>query len=342
MASPELPDPLPLGSPTNRTWREQALTTAAQLRTLSAWLALTDPPSGTDPGTDAGKAVLENAITWHLNEAVSVAAHKSPTVQTSYNGAVVERVLSHLDAAQVALLLRAPVGFVQSQLPNIQAHVRLHLPRTDPQRVAIEKAAKAASTTPLDDAARLTVVSAFRAACIESREEFSRVRSFRNVLIMTALVLTVLAAALAVAGWIRPNEMQLCFDPTEGRACPTGDLPRPWDVLFIESFGLIAAAVSGAASLRHVRGTSTPYGLPLALAILKLPAGALTAVLGLQLMRGGFVPGLSDLDNPAQIVAWAITFGAAQQLFTGLVDRQAQTVLDDIGGKTGSTTDANA
>ncbi|WP_049822061.1 hypothetical protein [Arthrobacter sp. H41] len=340
MTAPELPDQLPLGLPTNRTWREQALTTAAQLRTLSAWVALRDPASGIDAGADAGKAVLDGAITWHLNEATRVAARKSPAIQTSYNGAVVERVLSHLDAAQVALLLRAPVGFVQSQLPNIQAHVRLHLPRTDPQRVAIEKAAKAVPATPLDDDARLMVVSAFRAACVESREEFSRVRSFRNVLIMSALVLTVLAAALAVAGWFRPDELQLCFEPTEGRACPTGDDPRRGDVLFIEAFGLIAAAVSGAASLRHVRGTSTPYGLPLALAILKLPAGALTAVLGLQLMRGGFVPGLSDLDTSAQIVAWAITFGAAQQLFTGLVDRQAQTVLNDIGGKTGSTTDA--
>ena len=34
-------------------------------------------------------------------------------------------------------------------------------------------------------------------------------------------------------------------------------------------------------------------------------------------MRGEFVPGLSALDSPAQIIAWAILFGYAQQLFTG-------------------------
>lgn len=325
---------LPLGRPTNRTWREQALTTAVQLRALSAWLSRIDPPSRKGTSTvDAGKAVLDEAVALHLDEAVAVASRRSPAIQTSFNGAAVERALGHLDAAEAALLLRAPLAFVQSQLPNIQAHARKHLPRTDPQRLMVEKVADGGSVAPLDEAGRLAVVSAFRAACVAAREEFSRVRSFRNVLIMSALALTLLAALLAIAGWLRPEELRMCFEPSEGRACPTGADAQPWDVLFIQGFGLIAAAVSGAASLRNVRGTSTPYGLPLALAVLKLPAGALTAVLGLQLMRGGFVPGLSDLDNPAQIVAWAITFGAAQQLFTGLVDRQAQTVLDDVGGQ---------
>jgi hypothetical protein len=53
-------------------------------------------------------------------------------------------------------------------------------------------------------------------------------------------------------------------------------------------------------------------------------------------MRGGFVPGLSDLDSSAQIIAWALVFGYSQELFTRLVDRQAQTVLEGAGGNTGS------
>ena len=67
-------------------------------------------------------------------------------------------------------------------------------------------------------------------------------------------------------------------------------------------------------TLRNVKGTSTPYGLSVALALLKLPLGALTAVLGLLLMSGGFVPGLSALDSSAQILAWALVFGFSQQL----------------------------
>ena len=68
----------------------------------------------------------------------------------------------------------------------------------------------------------------------------------------------------------------------------------------------------------------------LALAALKLPTGAITAFLGLLLMRGQFVPGLSALDTSAQILAWALVFGYAQQLFTRLVDQQGQTVLNSV------------
>ena len=49
-------------------------------------------------------------------------------------------------------------------------------------------------------------------------------------------------------------------------------------------------------------------------------------------MRGQFVPGLSALDTSAQILAWALVFGYAQQLFTRMVDRQGQVVLDSVRG----------
>ena len=57
---------------------------------------------------------------------------------------------------------------------------------------------------------------------------------------------------------------------------------------------------------------------------MKIPLGALTAVLGLVLMSGGFVPGLSALDTSAQILAWALVFGFSQQLLTRLVDQRGR------------------
>jgi hypothetical protein len=106
----------------------------------------------------------------------------------------------------------------------------------------------------------------------------------------------------------------------------------PHDLLIVELVGLVAAAVAAAAAIRGIRGSSERYGLPVALAALKLPTGAVTAFLGLLLMRGQFVPGLTALDTSAQILAWALVFGYAQQLFTRLVDRQGQTVLDSVRG----------
>jgi hypothetical protein len=102
------------------------------------------------------------------------------------------------------------------------------------------------------------------------------------------------------------------------------------DVPLVAILGLAAAVLSAALSLRKLQGTTLPYSLPVALAVLKLPSGAVTAVIGLLLMRGEFVPGLSALDSPAQILAWAVLFGYAQQLFTQFVDQRAQGLLDAV------------
>lgn len=126
---------------------------------------------------------------------------------------------------------------------------------------------------------------------------------------------------------------------------PEGDQPQPdvpvrdidevvtetvsaQDLIVVELVGLTEAAVASAAAIRRIKGSSERYGLPVSLAALKLPTGAITAFLGLLLMRGQFVPGLTALDTSAQVLAWALVFGYAQQLFTRLVDQQGQTVLE--------------
>jgi hypothetical protein len=110
------------------------------------------------------------------------------------------------------------------------------------------------------------------------------------------------------------------------------DTVTSWDLFLVEFVGMAAAAVAAAAAIRRLKGSSERHGLPVAMAVLKLPTGAITAFLGLLLLRGQFIPGLSALDTSAQILAWALVFGYAQQLFTRLVDQQGQTVLESVRG----------
>jgi hypothetical protein len=63
--------------------------------------------------------------------------------------------------------------------------------------------------------------------------------------------------------------------------------------------------------------------------MLKIFTGALTAFLGIVLVRAAFIPGLSALDSSAQIIAWSVVFGYAQQLFTRAVDQQAENLLSE-------------
>ena len=209
---------------------------------------------------------------------------------------------------------------------------------------------------------RRKIPNIVRAASSAALREHVRLGSFQYVLIITAALMTVLAIGVAITGFFRPTLIPMCFAPEEGGVvtvvCPThqsqpfvptgqpgqtgvqvADIDdvvqataKPPDLLVVELVGLTAAAIAAAAAIRRIKGSSERYGLPVSLAALKLPTGAITAFLGLLLMRGQFVPGLSALDTSAQILAWALVFGYAQQLFTRLVDQQGQTVLDGVRG----------
>ena len=217
----------------------------------------------------------------------------------------------------------------------------------------------------VSDPERSALVSAYHAANTQRRRDLLRVRDFRNVLYLVATLLIVpIALGFAVLGWRNPDAVPLCYFPVEKAkvVCPTDEVPvvpgdyppsvpaeeddaakidlddpihraaNPGDILLVEVLGLIAATIACAVALRRIRGSATPFPLAIALSLFKIPLGALTAVMGLLFMSGGFVPGLSALDSSAQILAWAAVFGYSQQLFTRFVDQRATALLDQVGG----------
>jgi hypothetical protein len=347
-------------------WREATLTRAKELESLFAWVLAHERG-------ESAKMLAEGSFLRHLEAAKQAAQYKKRWLPRSTNVALIERAMSNLDAAEAQLLNFAPADYVLGQLPSLLAHVQRHLIPTDPRRQSVEQIARALlngsrhGLLPRDleqesDAKKIIerergqIVTAVRAASSAALREQIRLRSFRNVLVVTALAMALLALLMALVGLFRPTLIPLCFAPEESGqtiiVCPTAQSPplppglqsttdiqrvaqqtaKPQDILVVELVGLTAAAVAAAAAIRNLRGSSDAYGLPVALAALKLPTGAITAFLGLLLIRGQFVPGLSALDTSAQILAWALVFGYAQQLLTRLVDRQGKTVLDSVRG----------
>ncbi|MEU8031107.1 hypothetical protein AB0C13_21115 [Streptomyces sp. NPDC049099] len=261
----------------------------------------------------------------------------------------------HLDTAHNLLLRLSEPGEVIPMMPGVLAFVQEQLEQSDPRRVAVESIAETVEKTRrLTESDLETILDAVGVARQSSIGDALRVRSFVNIVGWVTFVLAAGAAAVAFFGIVHHDTVPLCFTPPQGLGqaqyevvCPvqtSGPVPAsakissvlrrttsPLDYLVVEIVGLVAAGIAAATSLRKIRGASTPYNVPVVLAALKLPTGALTAVLGLQLMRGGFVPGLNALDSSAQIIAWSIVFGYSQQLFTGLVDSQAQALVNSTG-----------
>ncbi|MFD1544536.1 hypothetical protein [Nonomuraea guangzhouensis] len=261
----------------------------------------------------------------------------------------------HFNTARILWLRALPPEKLRPYLPIVLPIIRERLGVIDEGRISIEKIAEKAAEvdsklTADDLITTVEVVSTAQETAI--REEARALNFVRIVRVMTAC-LSALAIALLLVTSFFPEAVPLCFTPldpdgTFSIVCPTHDSgPKikkdnleeevrktaDWgDYIVVEIVGLLAAGIAATSALRKIRGTSTAFPVPVALAILKLPTGALTAVLGLVLMRGWFIPGLSALDTPAQIVAWAIIFGYSQELFTKFADRQGQAVLEGVHG----------
>ncbi len=329
-----------LGGTSGAAWREDALARVRLMETLADVLAPTSPL----PKHVASEVL--GAIHQHLDAARTAACARTGP-RDGLAGANVARVVSNVHAAEADLLRLGSDDYVRGQLPSIESVVRENLNTRDVRRIELEAViGRLAAGTAPSAADRISIIATLGDAQAEARRKIGRVRSFRNVLFATAGVLAVGVIAVAVVGVTDPNAIAMCFHPGASVVCPTQQSPvppgadldsvidattSPWDLPLILGIGVLAGAIAAAAALRGIRGTSTPYSLPLALALLRLPTGALTAFMGLLLMRGEFIPGLSALDTPGQILAWAVVFGYAQELFTRLVDNQAHSVLDSVG-----------
>jgi hypothetical protein len=353
--APQLPE---IGGPTSAGWREEAFARAAGLSFLEDWSR--QHPSGSN--IDGRGA----SIHLHLRAAREAAGGgRSRWIRRTWRalaGTPFERALANLDMAEVDLLRLAPGSVLEGAQPSIQAHVNRFLAKDDPRRVALDaliRDQEPKAQRPLGDEQRELLLNALFAANTQRRRNLARVRSFRNMLRGGIAAACLLAVALGVIGLAWREAIPLCFTPeADGEialACPQGMNPlgpapidlneidmdskiaatvKPGDILLVEFLGLLGAAVSVAAVFRSLKkGVSTPYNVPYSLAILKLPTGAVTAVAGLILMRADFVPGLSALDTPAQILGWALVFGIAQQLVTRVADNRAHALLEDVGGR---------
>ena len=289
---------------------------------------------GSDPAVVAGVRV-------HLERAMNAAFRRDPLPTRWGNwwrGTLVETAYRHMHAAEVQMIDLYSDDELQAEIPAAVARAQTALHREDVRQWTVEglRACPPAQLRP-----QLRRLTADSFAAMDAQH--GQLRSFRNIVLRAALlVITLVVATLVVVSWW-PSAMPLCFPfernsvPVEGLfTCPTRSVtrgPTGGDVLVVALVGLLGGALAAAISIRNLKGTTTPYDVPVALALLKVPLGAFTAVLALVAVRAEFVPGLSSLDSQEQILAYALVFGFAQQIFTRLLDQRAQTLLDHLPSK---------
>jgi len=269
-----------------------------------------------------------------------------------WRGTSVEQAYLNLHAAKMFQVEVLSPEDLDALVPTVLAKLSDVLPPGDVRRLRLERLMSTRSAPPDDPEAlerkRAELRQAMEIAYDASDQVHTRVRGFRNVLLTAACLITVFMIAMVVIVSRSPASMPLCFHPTTESGvrtvCPSGESapvpsgqsgrqPAPADVVIVAGLGLLGGALAAAWGIRKIRGTSVPYDVPIALALLKAPLGALTAVVGILLLGGGFVPGLSELDSQRQILAYALVLGYAQQLATRFIDQRAQSLLNSVPSK---------
>jgi hypothetical protein len=297
-------------------------------------------------GLDKLEQAVANGVRAHLDKARDAAFRRDPlprAVTNWWRGVLVETAYRQMHAAETQLVELYDEHELQAEIPLAVARAQTALHRDDPRQWTIGQLREFPPSL-LRPQLRRMMADSF--AALDARH--GQLRNFRNILLLAALLISALVLATLFVGFTWPRVMPLCFphevvvstDPLmteqDGFNCPTRsvtDGPSRGDILVVGLFGLLGGALAASISIRNLKGTTSPYDVPVALALLKVPLGAFTAILALVAIRADFVPGLSALDSQEQILAYALLFGFAQQVFTRLLDQQAQLLLEHLPSK---------
>jgi hypothetical protein len=168
---------------------------------------------------------------------------------------------------------------------------------------------------------------ALGAALSSEDDQQAQVRRFRGVLIGTFASLIIVVAILAIVGIFHAKLIPVCLPKAGAKAgtlvCPGGtSAPGAADLPLVLGLGAIGATLAVAKNLTGLKPVGVRYSLSVAQGMVKVTLGAITAVLGLLILQTqSNLPGV--LGTQQAILASAVVFGYSQQIFTGLIDRQA-------------------
>ncbi len=200
--------PRRVGGPVSVAWREGTLTRVKELESLLDWVLVNGPRANCQP--------LAAAVSCHLEAAreAAVAARLRPrkrgTLQRFRNGPLIERARSNLDAAEAELLnfalarLRARPNAESAQARAVSSRCRLTrdvksssaLRGAWRRRIRITRSLaneRARTRREAEESSceeRGKIVTAVRGASSAALREQLRLRSFRNVVVVTTLLMT--------------------------------------------------------------------------------------------------------------------------------------------------------
>lgn len=263
----------------------------------------------------------------------SEAGHGNPWrwFKSYYSGAEIEQTWAAIHRANATLHMLYRSDELPAQAMRLRNLVD-GLPDLKPQLTTlVEEVTKSERPPPQDAAtgglrAMLREIYEEAIGAVEALQVEARV--LRNVMLVASAALFVVAAVLAVAHTYNQHIIPVCIEPASGLpTCPTGSTKKGVDVFVIELAGMLGGILSVVIPLATGERIKTPYRVFNHQMLLKVMAGAATALAGIILIESGIVSGI-ELHSPSEILGYAVFFGFSQQALTGVIDRRATSLAE--------------
>ena len=232
-------------------------------------------------------------------------------------GSAVESAWRGLHRAEEEFMLEADDEWVLARLSQTQATLLamgiIGHAATDTQKAVMDM-----KSLKLDKDERKALKATLEGLNLRSDSYHSDLRTLRNILFTTTMLLLIGLAAMAVMGALAPQTFSLCGVPA----------PEPCNapsVLEVEIAGGFGGLLSAVVFITNLPAQNTPYTIWLYQGLLKAPTGAALAVIVVFLVQTGLVGFLKA--DPAYVIPYALVFGFAQQAATQVVDNWASGIV---------------
>lgn len=326
------------------TWRSLVLSEIDRLEDdwerAAAWLdskhGVADP--GTERATKWGQSELANYELVDRELARGRAATIRPGMFSRIwrwgSGSDMELAWRSLHAADQTLLLIQDDETVKARLPEIEAAVEANLPAGDAR---IDRYVAALTKGPLTRA-QLRIIK--QAADAASDASHDNVRNYRNWLLIAGSVLTVVLFALAVIHNLNPDFLKICQAPQVSTPAGTAAAKsissqcsaQGANVFEMELAGVLGGIVAAVWALTRMTSFTGVLALPLWQALLRIPTGAATALLGVLVLQSGLLSALVP-QTEDKLVAYAAVFGYAPAYLLRMLDQKVNDVAESAATK---------
>jgi hypothetical protein len=167
-------------------------------------------------------------------------------------------------------------------------------------------------------------------AAHDMSDRFQRsMRAVRNQLVVACAAIGGLLIFAAGAHAFNTDIFSVCAGKSaqlQNDICPDGSAsPDGFDVFGVQLIGALGGLLSAIVPYLTGQLVTGRYRLFLAQIWLKVQVGALSGFLGVLLLEGGLLAGLT-VQQGSKIYAYAAFFGFAQQALTGFIDRRVSSI----------------